>query len=176
MKTLRMTLGLFAITSLLLSACAALPQPVDPAPGSDTGDGQPSPTQPGSNSMEQPVSNETPAGAASSPLDPLPGEADMERGPVFIETQEILLLESFPVQAVLRLTGSLPTPCHILRAKVGQPDADKVIQVEVYSVTPRDQMCVESLAPFETSLPLGNYTEGTFNVVLNGEKAGEFKP
>ncbi|HEU4750416.1 MAG TPA: hypothetical protein VFT54_05100, partial [Acidimicrobiia bacterium] len=54
-------------------------------------------------------------GGADDPIDspaPTPSTIPDDAGPVFVETTDILLMESFPVQVVLRVTGNLPTPCH----------------------------------------------------------------
>src|SRR3989337_2693298 len=67
-------------------------------------------------------------------LGPAAGDEDMIRGNVFVEGHEVLVLESFPPQFMLNLTGSLPTPCHQFRAKVSEPDAQNRIHVEVYSL------------------------------------------
>jgi hypothetical protein len=110
----------------------------------------------------------------ASPLDELDGEAEMIRGEVFIDTQEILLLESFPVQVVLKVSGSLPTPCHVLRAEVSAPDSQNNINVELWSLSEPEVVCVQVLQAFETSIPLGSYPAGDYMIFVNGEKAGEF--
>jgi hypothetical protein len=109
-----------------------------------------------------------------SPLEPIEGEEEMIRGEVFIDTQEILLMESFPVQVALLVRGSLPTPCHMLRAEVSAPDSQNNINVELWSLSEPDVVCVQVLQAFETSIPLGSYPEGDYTVYVNGEKAEEF--
>jgi inhibitor of cysteine peptidase len=109
-----------------------------------------------------------------SPLDELQGEDEMIRGEVFVDSQEILLMESFPVQVALQVSGSLPTPCHMLRAEVSEPDSQNNIHVELWSLSEPDVVCVQVVQAFETSIPLGSYPEGDYTVHVNGEKAGEF--
>jgi hypothetical protein len=93
--------------------------------------------------------------------------------PVFIDTTDILLMESFPVQVALRVTGNLPTPCH---EPVWEVDDDgSTISVTLRSVADPDVACVQVLAPFELSIPLGSFESGAREVTLNGENVGDFK-
>jgi len=103
---------------------------------------------------------------------PKPRDVSLERGKVFIEYVEILLLESFPVQVNLLLTGNLPTPCYELRAVAYAADDQNRIDVEVYSVIEPGIMCTQVVKPFEATIPLGAYTEGIFSVWVNGEEVG----
>jgi hypothetical protein len=109
-----------------------------------------------------------------SPLDPIPGEENMTRGAVTINESELLILESYPLQIVLELEGELPTPCHNLRAKASEPDAQNRIQVELYSLSEPDVVCIQVLQPFKTSINLGSFPDGTYTVWVNGEQVGEF--
>jgi inhibitor of cysteine peptidase len=97
----------------------------------------------------------------------------MVRGQVDIASSEVILLESFPVQVRLNLKGALPTPCHQLRAEVSGPDDQKRIDVEVYSLVDPEEVCVQMLEPFETSINLGSFPSGTYSVWVNGEEVGD---
>jgi hypothetical protein len=109
-----------------------------------------------------------------SPMDPIPGEENMTPGAVTINESELLILESYPLQIVLELEGELPTPCHNLRAKASEPDAQNRIQVELYSLSEPDVVCIQVLQPFKTSINLGSFPDGTYTVWVNGEQVGEF--
>lgn len=140
----------------ILSACAA---PVETDPNS-------------------PVVNPTEgAGETPAPLDPyqpLESDAALQRGEAFIDSSEVLILESYPVQINLVLTGNLPTPCHQLRIAVNQPDEANRILVEVYSVADPEQVCIQILQPFETTYSLGSFPSGSYTVLVNGEEVGQF--
>ena len=112
--------------------------------------------------------------ATSSPLDPLPGEDDMARGEATITTSQLLVMESYPLQIAIEVSGTLPTPCHHLRANVQEPDQENVIQVEVYSLVDPSEICVQVLETYEASIPLGSYPDGAYTVYLNGEYLGDF--
>jgi hypothetical protein len=116
---------------------------------------------------------------APLPWEPHPDDATLNRGEVFLDGAEILVLESFPLQVRLHLVGSRPTPCHALRVAVAPPDANNVIAVEVYTVADPEMICTQVLAEFDETIPLGSFpTEehpsGMYTVVVNGETAGEF--
>jgi hypothetical protein len=108
---------------------------------------------------------------------PQPGDEQLDRATVFVEGYDILTLESFPPQFVLHLTGNLPTPCHELRAVVSEPDNSRTINVELYSLSDPNTLCIQVLAPFEANIALGSYSDGSYPVMINGEQVvGEIKP
>jgi hypothetical protein len=101
------------------------------------------------------------------------GSIPDDAGPVFVETTDILLMESFPVQVALRVTGSLPTPCH--RPVWEVTDDRATIAVTLASVTDPDGLCAQVLEPFDISIPLGEFESGERAVTLNGEEIGDFE-
>jgi hypothetical protein len=115
------------------------------------------------------------SGAYPSPLDPLPGEASMEQGQVFVEYAQLLVMESFPPQYLLQIRGSLPTPCHYLRANLPEPDAQNLIDIEMYSLVDPNVTCTQVLEPFQTNLNLGSFPQGSYSVLLNGEQVAEIE-
>jgi hypothetical protein len=130
----------------------------------------------------------TPAGQAAYPLpvvtqssgttqpwDPQPGDDKLQRGNVYLDSQQILTLESNPAQFMLELKGNLPTPCHKLRVKVNSPDASGQIQVEVYSLVDPAEICIQVLEPIQVSVPLKGLPSGVYQVSVNQEAVGELK-
>ena len=125
------------------------------------------------------INNEsTPTGtgatSSGSPLDPLPNENKLERGKATLESSELLSLETYPVQIVLHVKGTLPTPCHHLRATLEKPDKDNRIKLRIYSLFDPGEVCAQVIQTFDTSIPLGSYKTGTYTVYINGEKVGKF--
>lgn len=100
-----------------------------------------------------------------------PTGEDGVRGPVYLDETELLVMESYPVQAALRLKGQLPTPCHQLRWQVADPAAG-AIEVEVYSIAPLGPDCIQVLEAFEETIPLGAIAGGPYAVTVNGEVVG----
>ena len=123
------------------------------------------------------VKNETSAPgneAPGSPLDPLPGEDQMVRGEVTVSSSELIIKESYPLQVDLAVKGTLPTPCHHLRASIDEPDRENNIHVELYSVVDPNMICAQVIQAYDEKIPLGTYPDGTYSVYLNDELVGEF--
>jgi hypothetical protein len=112
--------------------------------------------------------------AYPSPLDPVVNESNLTRGKAFVDKAELVSLESNPAQTDLVISGSLPTPCHVLKASLKGPDDQNRIQVELYSLVKSDTVCAQVLKPFETSIPMGSLKSGKYTVALNGKQVGEF--
>ncbi len=137
---------------VLLAACA--PQAASPT--------TPAPDSPVSSDM-------TPGGEMpEAPYLPQPGDTELERGNAFIDSAEILVLESFPPQFLLNLGGSLPTPCHQLRVSASPPDSENVIAVTVYTVVDPNTICIQVLQDFIQGVNLGGFPAGTYTVQING--------
>lgn len=114
--------------------------------------------------------------AACAPTAVVNPTPDGEKGPVFVSSAELLIMESFPVQVRLHITGDLPTPCHRFQAEVFEPDAENRIDVTAYSLVNSDLMCAQVLKPFDesVSISMSGQAGGTYAVYLNGEFVGEF--
>lgn len=171
---LKLLMLLALACALGLSACA----PVEPPPGQPSnGAAAPAATPP---APDEPTSatplppDASPPPLTLAPYAPQPDDAALVRGPVFLDGSDLLILESYPPQFVLRLSGSLPNPCYQLRVAVAPPDAQKRIQIEAYSVAAGDRICIEVLKSFEQSVPLGAFASGHYTLWVNGEKVGEF--
>ncbi|MCZ6530266.1 MAG: hypothetical protein O6949_08035 [Chloroflexi bacterium] len=98
-----------------------------------------------------------------------------ETGDLIIESAEVLQAESWPVQVRLELAGSLPSACHILDYAVILPDAGGLIEVKAQANLEEGAECSESSHPFRKDIGLGSYTDGEYQVLLNGEPVGEFR-
>lgn len=109
-----------------------------------------------------------------NPYSPQPIDSSVERGNVFIENSDLLIMESLPVQITLVLEGNLPTPCNQLRVAAHPPDEQNRIQVEAYSVFDPDEICIQVLEPFKANITLGSFPTGHYSVWVNGEMVGEF--
>jgi hypothetical protein len=98
-----------------------------------------------------------------------------EKGPAFISFSELLLLRNSSTPVGLHIKGDLPTPCNRFWAEVAEPDAQKNIQVTVYSIVTTQAMCARVLQPFDETVPIDmrNRFDGTYSVYLNGEAVGQ---
>jgi hypothetical protein len=120
-----------------------------------------------------PVNLPTPSDSSYAPQ---ASDANLIRGNVYLDSSELLTLESFPPQYRLALTGNLPDPCHQLRVQTAAPDASSRILMDVYSVAKPDAMCVQMLQPFNASVSLSTseLSAGHYTVWVNGEMVGDF--
>ena len=122
---------------------------------------------------DQPVSSDEPAYTApASEFAPRAGDDALSRGNFYVDSAEVIVMESYPPQFALVVTGASPTPCHEPRATVSGPDDQGRILVEVYTVSDPGAICVQMLADASLNIPLGTPPAGTYPVLLNGEPAG----
>lgn len=101
---------------------------------------------------------------------------DGTHGPVYIDSLNVLVLESFPIQLRLVMQGNLPTPCHALAYEIAAPNAANEIHVEAYTTVDPAVTCMQVLQPFDESIaiPLEGFADGEYSLWVNGELAGEF--
>ncbi len=111
------------------------------------------------------------AAGASEPTEP--GSPGSATDPVYIESTEIGYLESYPVQVVLVVRGSLPTPCHEIDSEVHADDEG--VDVLIWSVADPDQVCAQVLEPFEVSIPLGAFESASLPLFVNGVEVGRIE-
>ena len=160
------------------SGSSSSPEYPPPAVPGGQSDVYPAPSGEGVN-PESPNPYPLPGQAAAIPVsgyEPSPEDQNLQRGEVFLEMADskIMSLESYPLQVNLVLKGNLPTPCHMLRVVITPADAEKRLQVEVYSVVDPNKVCTQVLEPFEATIPLGSYASGKYSVYINGKLLGEF--
>jgi inhibitor of cysteine peptidase len=160
-------LPLFLLIVLLLAACA--PTTSNPDQSSNN------PNQP-VDDPNRPTSSDDPV-IIPQKFDntiPRPADKNLLRGNAYVESADLLTMESYPLQFMLVVSGNLPTPCDQLRVDVRPPNAENQIVVDVYSVAEPDKMCTEVLQPFSINIPLGSFPSGHYTVWVNGEQAAEF--
>ena len=123
---------------------------------------------------EAPVNNNGTSIPQTGDFIPSPADSSLVRGNAFLDSTELLTMESFPLQFMLVLKGSLPTPCHKLRIALSPPDAQNKIVVDIYSVVDPNMLCVQVLEEFEANFPLGSFPSGHYTLWVNGGQVAEF--
>ena len=134
-------------------------------------------TSPGTTDLPapNPIATDNPAQERPTmPYAPKPGDTKLIRGNIFIEEKGLIIRESYPPQIAVSISGNLPTPCHEIRAEIGEPDAENKISVAVYTVVDPNMICTQVLKPFTENIELGTFPRGHYTVWLNGEMVGEF--
>jgi hypothetical protein len=105
-----------------------------------------------------------------NPRSPIPGNIDDE---VVISSAELRIMESYPIQVMLDVSGEKPTPCHEVfwTAK----DDGEMIHIEMISQVASDQACAQVIEPFMVAVPLGSWESDDREVQLNGDVIGSFQ-
>lgn len=130
----------------------------------------------GSPTMNKPASTQYPI---ITPLpqktdNTIPRRGDQSLGGVYLNSVDLLVMESFPLQFSLEVTGNLPTPCHQLTYAVNPPDAENKIVVELGALQTGSAVCIQVLQPFSAVIPLGSFPTGHYTVWIGGKQAAEF--
>jgi len=97
-----------------------------------------------------------------------PTVVSAERLPVEIGSVDLLQLESYPVQLMIHVEGWLPNPCSRVGWDVEERSPGE-LEVDLYAVADGSKMCIQVLAPFEVTIPLGAQPQGGVAIELNGE-------
>ena len=87
-----------------------------------------------------------------------------------VESIEILIMESFPVQISVLVRGDLPGGCtEIDQINQGDDLANNSFWIEITTIRSTDEPCIQSLVPFEENIPLDVYglPAGTYTVEVN---------
>ena len=140
------------------------------------GGGDPAPTtsidpdQPVDSGGDEPIAEPGPVGSIPEPRPPVEGSVD---GEVSVTSADVRIMESFPVQVALDVSGEKPTPCHEIFWTV--EDDGEVIAIEMISQVAAEQVCAEVIEPFTIAVPLGSWTGESREIQLNGEVVGSFE-
>ncbi len=149
-------IALAFVAGLLLAGCTLGAQP----PASRT------PAQPAGQETVAPEAPALPQGTeATSGGGTLPAN-------LFVEQVDILLMESFPLQATATVRGSLPDACsRIKSAEVTRQD--NLFRITLTAERDAGVACAQVLTPFEENVPLdiAGLPAGTYSVDANGVQA-----
>jgi len=92
-------------------------------------------------------------------------------GDAYVDSVDLVYLESFPVQIQAKVAGNLADPCTEI-AEVNEIRQDKNIYIKIKTSRPNDATCAQVLTPFEKVVPLAvkGLKAGTYQVDINGAK------
>ena len=123
---------------------------------------QPNSSSPG----DQPISSD------DTPLPPeVPADGQMEIGQAaMVESVDVLMLESWPLQVNAVIKGNLPDGCTTIHRVESRLEDNRFV-VTVYTQRDREAFCTQALVPFEENhalnvygLPAGTYTVDAYGV------------
>ncbi|MCA9991878.1 MAG: hypothetical protein H6666_06710 [Ardenticatenaceae bacterium] len=145
MKRVTQTLILAGLLGLLLTACSLI-------------GGEPEATA----TPEPTTEVSTPVPPASEPV----------IGTAPVDTVDVLVLESFPVQVNVIASGNLPDGC----TRLEEPtiaQADTTFTISLPTSRPGDAVCTEALEPYDKVIPLdvAGLPAGSYTVSVNGVSA-----
>ena len=98
-----------------------------------------------------------------------PAPPQDQRELAYIDNVAFQVLESWPMQVIVEVSGELPNPCHELWWEV---DVDgNTYDVQVWQVSPpADTACAAVIEPFTENVPLGGgFVDDDYTVIVNGE-------
>ena len=91
------------------------------------------------------------------------------RGQAVVNSIDVQILESFPVQVNVVARGDLPDSCTQIDEIITQQSSE-AFRVAVTTLRQPTSACTQALVPFEQSIPLDvvGLPAGTYNVSVNG--------
>jgi hypothetical protein len=100
---------------------------------------------------------------------PTLGSTEPTRGQAVVNSIDVQILESFPVQVNVVARGDLPDSCTQIDEIITQQSTD-TFRVAVTTLRQPTSACTQALVPFEQSIPLDvvGLPAGTYNVSVNG--------
>jgi inhibitor of cysteine peptidase len=94
--------------------------------------------------------------------------ADFDVTPLAVNTVEVRVLESFPVQVQAVIMGTLPTACSTVDSIAQRRDGN-VVEITVMARTRREQFCILSLKGVTETVRLdGAFPPGEYLLRANG--------
>ncbi len=98
---------------------------------------------------------------------PGPTEGGM-RAMTVIDQVEVIVLESFPMQLRLHVSGYQPDGCE-LPVMVEQRREGNAVYVEIFRDLPPDMICPEIIVKYEDTIALeGGFESGAYTINVNG--------
>jgi hypothetical protein len=101
-------------------------------------------------------------------LDPIPTGLNTMKIPHVIDKIEYRVLESFPMQVHIEVTGYQSDGCNV-PVQVVQQRVANTITVEIFRDLPPDAMCPQIIQGYNATIPLsGTFNSGSYTVDVNG--------
>ena len=96
-----------------------------------------------------------------------PGDSQPTRGQAVVDSIDVLIMESFPVQVSVTALGNLPDGCTQIDEVISQR-TDNAFRVAITTLRQPSAACTQALVPFEESVPLdvAGLPAGTYEVCL----------
>ena len=94
-------------------------------------------------------------------------------GRATVESIEIVIAESFPVQVFAILRGHLGDGCTEITSITSRGPLDNRFDIEITTQRPSEAMCTQALVPFEHNVPIPAYglLAGDYDVAAGDARA-----
>jgi inhibitor of cysteine peptidase len=104
---------------------------------------------------------------------PAPNDVDGDQQNVYVDSIQVLIMESFPVQVSVTVNGNLPDGCTSIVGSKAERIDDTNFELSIFTERPEDMMCTMALVPFEESIKLDveGLSAGTYIVKGFGQEA-----
>ena len=96
-----------------------------------------------------------------------PGDGIIEEAQ--IQSVEIRIAESFPVQVFVAVIGIAPDACTIPYETHETRDGN-TITIQMTTIRPKDAVCAAVITEYMEVIPLGRFLTGDYTVIVNGVK------
>lgn len=95
-------------------------------------------------------------------------EGELMRLPTVIETVDVLVMESFPPQLSLQVTGYQSDGCDFpAQVEIRREAETSTVYVQIFREMPLAVMCPANIIPYEASINLGAFDPGTYTIIVN---------
>lgn len=105
------------------------------------------------------------------PVDPAIPEPQVWLSPLYLSNMEINAIGDGRVEFVI--LGSVPTPCHSVKASVTHTTAERRLDVALWSEAPGDQVCNQVLMSIGHVVAIDGLEAGTYVVRIDGTEISE---
>jgi hypothetical protein len=112
--------------------------------------------------VTQPAATQPVTGGGEEP------STQADTGTAVVESLDVRILESFPVQVQAVVTGYLPDGCTTIAATDAVQEGSN-FRIRIITARPQDAICTMALVPFEQIVPLATagLPAGEYQVVVN---------
>lgn len=95
-------------------------------------------------------------------------EGELMRLPTVIETVDVLVMESFPPQLSLQVTGYQSDGCDFpAQVEIRREAETNTVYVQIFREMPLAVMCPSNIISYEASISLGAFDPGSYTIIVN---------
>jgi len=123
-------------------------------------------------SLPEPIPGDLPVSSETPSVPPKPGGWNSFQQQAIVDQIQINVMESFPLQVSVTVTGNLPDGCTTLEEIQALQVDEHTFEIRVFTNRMIDALCTQALVPFEENvqldvykLPAGTYTVKAYDLI-----------